>query len=100
MSCDCYCSVALPNGAVGWFAVCDCGFPDHVLNCILANSDGQEEMPHDADFIRFLLFAMTKQSYAKEIHVYAEFISFDPSVYTMDHSKFITLDKKEESIRA
>ena len=22
--CDCYCSVALPRGAVGWSSVCDC----------------------------------------------------------------------------
>ena len=25
MSCGCKCSVALPLGAVGWSAVCDCG---------------------------------------------------------------------------
>ena len=25
MVCDCYCSVALPNDAMGWSAVCDCG---------------------------------------------------------------------------
>ena len=25
MSCNCVCSVALPRGAVGWSAVCDCG---------------------------------------------------------------------------
>ena len=25
MSCDCKCSVALPQDAVGWSAVCDCG---------------------------------------------------------------------------
>ena len=25
MYCNCYCSVALPHGAVGWSAVCDCG---------------------------------------------------------------------------
>ena len=24
MSCDCKCYVALPSGAVGWSAVCDC----------------------------------------------------------------------------
>ena len=23
MSCDCYCSVALPHGAVGWSVVCE-----------------------------------------------------------------------------
>ena len=25
VSCDCYCSVALPHCAVGWSEVCDCG---------------------------------------------------------------------------
>ena len=25
MSCYCKCSVALPHGAVGWSAVCECG---------------------------------------------------------------------------
>ena len=25
MSCYCKCSVALPHGAMGWSAVCDCG---------------------------------------------------------------------------
>ena len=25
MSCDCKCSVVLPNGAASWSAVCDCG---------------------------------------------------------------------------
>ena len=26
MFCDCQCSIALPNSAVSWFAVCDCGY--------------------------------------------------------------------------
>ena len=25
MPCDCWCSVGLPHGAVGWSTVCDCG---------------------------------------------------------------------------
>ena len=25
VSCDCYWSVALPQGAIGWSEVCDCG---------------------------------------------------------------------------
>ena len=29
VSCDCYCSVALSHGALSWYAVCDCVFPDH-----------------------------------------------------------------------
>ena len=29
VSCDCYCSVAIPHGAVGWSAVCDCGIFYH-----------------------------------------------------------------------
>ena len=27
MNCNYKCSVALPHGAVGWSAVCDCGIP-------------------------------------------------------------------------
>ena len=27
VSCYCKCSVALPHGAMGWSAVCDCGNP-------------------------------------------------------------------------
>ena len=27
MSCDSQCYVALPQCALGWFAVCDCGIP-------------------------------------------------------------------------
>ena len=26
MSCYCKCSAALPHGAMGWSAMCDCGF--------------------------------------------------------------------------
>ena len=37
MSCYCKCFVALPHGAVGWSAVCDCGFPDHTLFFIHPN---------------------------------------------------------------
>ena len=29
LSCYCKCHVALPHGAVGWSAVCDCSIPDH-----------------------------------------------------------------------
>ena len=25
----CYCSLPLPQGAMGWFAVCDCGLSGH-----------------------------------------------------------------------
>ena len=31
MYCNYKCSGALLHGAVGWFAVCDCGMPDHTL---------------------------------------------------------------------
>ena len=34
MYCYYKCYVALPRGAVGWSAVCDCGIPDHThLHC-------------------------------------------------------------------
>ena len=26
-NCDCYCSVTLPHGTVGWFAVCNYDIP-------------------------------------------------------------------------
>ena len=33
---SCYCvTVALPHGAVGWSAVCDCGIPDHTHSLFL-----------------------------------------------------------------
>ena len=37
-SCDCWCFLTLPRGAVGWSAVCDCGtvFPDHTHFFILS----------------------------------------------------------------
>ena len=42
MSCDCYCSVALHRGAVGWYAVFDCGliyfFHANGMNLDLADS--------------------------------------------------------------
>ena len=35
---------------------------------------------------------------ALEIHFYVEIITCDPSVFTMDHPKFIASNQKEESI--
>ena len=37
MHCDCKCSVALPRGALGWYAMCDCGHT-HLLFRRLRNS--------------------------------------------------------------
>ena len=31
MSCDCYCSVVLPHGVVGWSAACDCVISSHIF---------------------------------------------------------------------
>ena len=98
VSCDCYLSVALPYGALGWYAVCDCGFPDNTQ--FPFRQTGKAKMKCRMISSGLTRFAMTKQSPAKEIHFYAEFISFDTSVYTMNHSKFIALDQKEKSIRA
>ena len=39
---NCWCSVSLPHGAVGWSAVCDCGRGSHKLEKYL-NLEGFPE---------------------------------------------------------
>ena len=64
--------------------------------CSLANS----EDPECGISSGSTLYAMTKESSAQEMHFYVEIITCDPSVYTMDHPKFIASNQKEESSRA
>ena len=40
MSCYCYCYVALPHGAVGWYAVCDFGISCSYLLAFVSLSEG------------------------------------------------------------
>ena len=66
--------------------------------CTLANSDDPDERPHNAAFHQgpYCLLRLKREG----IQFYEEIIICDPSNYTMDHSKFIVLNQKEESIRA
>ena len=52
--------------------------------CTLANNDDPDEMPYN---LHSLLGQ--KQSTEKELQFYLEIITFDPSIYTIDHPKFI-----------
>ena len=65
----------------------------------LANNEDLDEMPHNTAFHQDLhCLLRQKQSSEKEIQFYLEIITCDPSIYTMDHSTFIILKRKEESI--
>ena len=67
----------------------------------LANSEDPDEMPHNGAFhqgLHCLLRHKHNLQGQKQIF-YAEIITRDPSVYTMDHPKFIASNQKEESIR-
>ena len=66
----------------------------------LANSKDPEEMPHNVAFhwgLHCLLLWHNLKG--KKYSFYLEIITCDPSVYTMDHPKFIASNQKEESIR-
>ena len=66
----------------------------------LANSEDPEEMPHYEAFHQGLhCLLRQKKSSEKEIHFHLDIITCDPSIYTLDHPKFIVSNQKEESIR-
>ena len=68
----------------------------------LANSEDPYEMPHDAalhqGLLCLLIIAITL--FDERNIFFVEIITCGPSVYTMDHPKFIALNQKEERIRA
>ena len=65
----------------------------------LANSEDPDEMLHETAFHqRSTLFAKTKRSLRERNLFYLEIITCDPSIYTMDHPKFIVSNQMEESI--
>ena len=67
----------------------------------LANSEDPDEMPHNAALHRGLHCLLRQKQFSeKEIQFYLEIITCGPSDYTMDHSKFIVSNQKEDSIRA
>ena len=68
---------------------------------ILSNSGGSDKMPHGAAFFSgSALFPKTKRSSENGnlMQYYLEIITCDPSIYTMDYSKFILSNQQEESI--
>ena len=70
-----------------------------MLSYLKALSVDPDEMLHNAAFhlgIHCLL--RQKRSSEKEIQLYLEIIACEPSIYTMDHPKFIVSNQKEESI--
>ena len=65
----------------------------------LANSEDPDEMPHDAAFhLGLHCLLRQKRSAEKEIQFLFGNITCDPSIYTMDHPKFMVSNQKEESI--
>ena len=50
---------------------------------ILVNSEGPDEMPHNASFQK---------------HFYEEIITFESSVYTMDHTIFIASNQRKNPL--
>ena len=55
----------------------------------LTNNEDPDEMPHIHDIVAFHqglhCLLRQKQSSKKEIHLYLEIITCDPSIYTMNH---------------
>ena len=71
--------------------------------CILANSEDQDEMPHNVAFhqgLHGLLGQKGSPEKFKKYNFYLEIVTCDPLLYTcsMDHSKFIVSNQKELSI--
>ena len=60
-----------------------------ISDCTFANSEDPDEIQHNAEQFR-----------EKEIQFNLEIITFDPSMYTMDHPKvfFLISNQKEEFI--
>ena len=71
--------------------------PIHVY---LANSENPGKMLHDVAFYQCLrCLLQQKQSSYKEKNNNLEIIAGDPSIYTMDHPKFIVSIQREECIK-
>ena len=67
----------------------------------LANSEGPDEMLHNVALRQGLLCLLRqKKSSEKEKQFYLDIVTCAPTIYTMDHSKFISSNQKDESIGA
>ena len=69
---------------------------------IFANSEDPDEMPHIVSFHQCLHNLLKDKNYhqRKKYIFYLGIITCDPSIYEIDHPKFIILNQKEESISA
>ena len=65
----------------------------------LANSEDPDEMPHNVAFHQGQHYLIRQKTIFKEkIQYYLEIITFDPSINTMNHHRFIVSNQKEEYI--
>ena len=65
----------------------------------LANSEDSDEMLHDAAFHQGHDFLLRSNAFQRNKYIFFfEIITCNPSIYTLDHPKFIESYKKEESI--
>ena len=66
---------------------------------LLANSEDPDEMWHNGAFHPGLKCLVRQNDLQRKKYIfYLEIITCDPSIYTMDHSKFIVSNQKDESI--
>ena len=69
------------------------------LSVHLANSEDSDEMPQYTAFHQVLHVLLRKNKIFRERN-YLEIVTYYPTVFTMNHSKFIVSKRKEESIGA
>ena len=67
--------------------------------CTLANIEDQDEMLHNAAFHQGLHCLLRQKQSSKRNTILGGNYSH-PSIYTVDHPKFIALNQKDESISA
>ena len=67
---------------------------------MLCQTEDPDEMLHNAAFhLGLHCLLRLKESSDKKKSIYLEIITCDPSLYTMNHPKFIVTYQVEESIR-
>ena len=65
----------------------------------LANSEDPDEMLHDAAFHQGHDCLLKSNAFQRNKYIFFfKIITCNPSIYTLDHPKFIVSNEKEESI--
>ena len=62
----------------------------------LASSEDPDEMPYNSAFHQGLYGLLRKNPSSEKYTFYMEIITCDPSVYTMDHPKFVVSNQKKQ----